>query len=321
MMADALELGFTPPYHWKSINDFLAARATPGIEVVHGERYRRTITMNGQHGIIEVAPVDSGRALAATIRFPDEAARPGIVGRIRRVFDLDADVGPIAAHLGADPLLGPLIAARPGLRVPGAWDGFELAVRAILGQQITVSGARRLIGRLVELLGEPLRASAGDIPGLAAVFPTPERVAAADLTVLGMPRARASAISQLAAVATADPNLFRRDGSLEAAITRLIALPGIGDWTAHYVAMRALREPDAFPAADVGLLRAMTGPDGRRPTPAALLARAEEWRPWRAYAAQHLWTELAADSALCAATSREAPVLPNDAGSGRMPLS
>ena len=298
-MAESLELGFTPPYDWKSINDFLAARAIPGIEVVDGERYRRTITMNGQNGIIEIAPVDSGRALAASIQFPEKAARPAIVGRIRRMFDLDADPGPIAAHLGADSVLEPLIAARPGLRVPGAWDGFELAVRAMLGQQITVSGARLLMGRLVELHGEPFRASGrGNTRGLSAVFPTPESVAAADLTVLGMPRARASAISRLAAVAAADPNLFRRDSSLVAAIERLTSLPGVGDWTAQYVAMRALREPDAFPAADVGLLRAMTEPDGLRPTPAALLARAQVWRPWRAYAAQHLWTELAADGAL-----------------------
>jgi AraC family transcriptional regulator of adaptative response / DNA-3-methyladenine glycosylase II len=240
--------------------------------------------------------------LAVTIQFPDATAQPAIVRRIRRMFDLDADVRAIAAHLATDPLLVPLVTARPGLRVPGAWDGFELAVRAMLGQQITVSGARRLVGRLVEAHGEPFRASAaGDGRGLSAVFPTPERVAAADLALLGMPRARAAAISRLAVVAATDSDLFRRGGSLDAAIARLTALPGVGHWTAHYVAMRALREPDAFPAADVGLLRAMTSPDGLRPTPAALLARAEAWRPWRAYAAQHLWTELAADGASSAA--------------------
>jgi len=295
-MAASLELEFTPPYDWRSINDFLATRAIPGIEVVEDDRYRRTISMNGQHGIIEVATVNGGRALVATIRFPDATAPSAIVQHIRRVFDLDADVGVIAAHLAVDPVLRPLVATRPGLRVPGAWDGFELAVRAMLGQQTTVSGARRLIGRLVESHGEPFRATAGDdFDGLSAVFPPPERVAAADLTLLGMPRARAAAISRMAAVAATNPNLFLRNGSLDAAIARLTALPGVGDWTAHYVAMRALREPDAFPAADVGLLRAMIGPDGLRPTPAALLARAEAWRPWRAYAAQHLWTELAAE--------------------------
>lgn len=303
-MAGSLQIDFRPPYDWKSINDFLAARAIPGIEVVGAGRYRRTIELGGQHGIVEVAPGAGGRALVATIRFPDgRAVQPEIDRRIRRVFDLDADVDAITAHLGADPLLGPLVAARPGLRVPGAWDGFELAVRAMLGQQITVSSARRLIGRLVDAHGEPFRMDGGgDLHGLSAVFPTPERLAAADLSRLGMPRARAAAISGLAAVAATHADLFRRDGSLDAAIARLTALPGVGDWTAHYIAMRALREPDAFPAADVGLLRAMTGPDGLRPTPAALLARAEVWRPWRAYAAQHLWTELAGSAAPHAAS-------------------
>lgn len=297
-MAGSLQLDFRPPYDWKSINVFLAARAIPGIEVVEEDRYRRTIELGGQHGIVEVAPWNGGNALAATIRFPDATAQPAILSRIRRVFDLDADVGAIAVHFAADPVLGPLVATRPGLRVPGAWDGFELAVRAMLGQQITVSSARRLIGRLVEAHGEAFRASpGGDIHGLSAVFPTPERVAAADLTLLGMPRARAAAISRMAAAAATDSDLFRRDGSLDSAIARLTVLPGVGDWTAQYVAMRALREPDAFPAADVGLLRAMSGPDGLRPTPTALLARAEVWRPWRAYAAQHLWTELAAEGA------------------------
>ncbi len=293
-----LDLDLRLPYDWKSINDFLAARAIPGVEVVEDDRYRRTIDLGGRHGTIEARPIRGRDFLAVTIQFSDATAQPAIVRRIRRVFDLDADVRAIAAHLATDPLLVPLVTARPGLRVPGAWDGFELAVRAMLGQQITVSGARRLIGRLVEAHGEPFRASgAGDGRGLSAVFPTPERVAAADLALLGMPRARAAAISRMAAVAATDSDLFRQDGSLDAAIARLTALPGVGNWTAHYVAMRALREPDAFPAADVGLLRAMTGPDGLRPTPAELLARAEAWRPWRAYAAQHLWTELAANGA------------------------
>jgi AraC family transcriptional regulator, regulatory protein of adaptative response / DNA-3-methyladenine glycosylase II len=314
----SIELAFAPPYDWHSMIAFLAARAIPNVEAVEDERYRRTIETDGRHGTIEVIPGGPGDALTATIRFPVASAVPTIIGRIRRVFDLDTDVDPICAHLAADPVLAPLVAARPGLRVPGAWDGFELAVRAMLGQQITVTGARLLIGRLVEAHGERLRSpSSGEAPGLSMVFPTTQRVASADLTRLGMPRARAAAISGIAAVAGADPDLFRPDGSLEAAIARLTALPGVGDWTAHYVAMRALRDPDAFPAADVGLLRAMAGPHGLRPTPAALLARAERWRPWRAYAAQHLWTELAAGGAKL----RESQVLPNDAGDVRMPLS
>ena len=315
--AFTLELAFKPPYDWNSMIEFLAARAIPTVEVVEDERYRRTIDVDGRHGTIEVIP-SRGDVLTATILFPDATAVPTIVGRIRRVFDLDAAAGVISAHLASDPILAPLVRARPGLRVPGAWDGFELAMKAMLGQQITVSGARLLIGRLVEAHGQRLRPrNGGAEPGLSAVFPTSERVANADLTRLGMPRARAEAISGMAAVAQADPDLFRPDVSLDASIARLTALPGVGDWTAQYIAMRALREPDAFPAADVGLLRAMTGPDGLRPTRAALLARAERWRPWRSYAAQHLWTEVAAGGA----KRRESRLLPNDAGDVRMPLS
>lgn len=276
------------------MRDFLAARAIPGVEVVEDDRYRRTIGLNGQHGTIEVAVVIGRDALAATIDIPDPRALPSVVRRIRRLFDLDADVGVIASHLEGDAWLGRLVRSRPGLRVPGAWDGFELAIRAILGQQITVAGARHLIGRLVRAYGEPLTQHAD---GLTTVFPTPERLGRADLSSLGMPRARAATIVGLAAAAAADPDLFRRDASLDAAVSRLTSLPGIGEWTAQYIAMRALREPDAFPAADVGLLRALTGPDGLRPTPAAVIARAEAWRPWRAYAAQHLWTSLADEKA------------------------
>jgi AraC family transcriptional regulator of adaptative response / DNA-3-methyladenine glycosylase II len=282
-----LTLGYAAPYDWPAMIEFLAARAIPGVEAVEAERYRRTIELDGCHGTVEVAPMAGRDALAATIRFGSVRALPAIVERLRRLFDLGADVGPIAAQLAEDAWLAPLIAARPGLRVPGAWDGFELAVRAVLGQQITVVAARRLADRLVATYGEPLACAGGE--KLSAVFPRPERLATADLTSLGIPRARAAALSTLAAAAAADARLFHPARDLDAAVAILRALPGIGEWTAHYVALRALREPDAFPAADIGLLRAMAA-HGVRATPAELLARAEAWRPWRAYAAQHLWT-------------------------------
>ncbi len=285
-----LTLSYAPPYDWPAMIGFLAARAIPGVEVVEPCRYLRSMDIDGCHGTVEVAPSTRRNALVATICFAAVRALPAIVERIRRVFDLGADVGTITAQLAEDPRLAPLIAARPGLRVPGAWDGFELAVRAILGQQITIGAARRLAAKLVAAHGEP---AAFDAPGLSAVFPRPERLAAAgpvSLASLGMPRARAAALVALARAAAADPHLFDADGDLDTAVARLRSLPGIGAWTAQYIAMRALREPDAFPAADVGLLRAMVGAGGARPSPAALLARAEAWRPWRAYAAQHLWT-------------------------------
>jgi AraC family transcriptional regulator, regulatory protein of adaptative response / DNA-3-methyladenine glycosylase II len=260
-----LTLGYAAPYDWRA--------------------------MIGCHGTIAVAPVPGRDALRVTVRIGTVRALPAIVARIRRVFDLGADVGTIAAQLAEDPSLAPLVAARPGVRVPGAWDCFELAVRAVLGQQITVAAARRLAGKLAAAYGEPLALAGTELaPALTTVFPRPERLAAADLARLGMPRRRAAALTALAAAAATDATLFRPDEDLDAAVTRLRAFPGIGEWTAQYIAMRALREPDAFPAADLGLLRAMTGADGVRPTPPGLLARAEGWRPWRAYAAQHLWT-------------------------------
>src|SRR5215470_8845052 len=169
-----LTLSYAAPYDWPAIIGFLAARAIPGIEVVEPERYRRTIEVDGCQGTIEVTRVRGRDALAATIRCADVQTLPAIVRRIRRVFDLDADVGTITAHLAKDPRLAPLVAARPGLRMPGAWDGFEMAVRAVLGQQITVTAARRLAGKLVAAHGQPLTAAGVELPpGLTAVFPRP----------------------------------------------------------------------------------------------------------------------------------------------------
>jgi AraC family transcriptional regulator of adaptative response / DNA-3-methyladenine glycosylase II len=288
-----LLLPYAPPYDWPAMIEFLAARAIPGVEMVGPACYRRSVALDGRHGTIEVAPASGHDALAATIHFPVLTALPAIVARIRRVFDLSADVRAIGAQLAKDAWLRRRVAARPGLRVPGAWDGFEMAVRAILGQQITVVAARQLAGRLVAAHGDAL----ADGGPLTRVFPEPVRLAEADLARLGMPRARAAAISALAAMAAADAKLLHAAQDLDSAVARLRALPGIGEWTAQYIALRALREPDAFPAADIGLLRAMADGDGTRPTPAALLVRAEAWRPWRAYAAQHLWTTSAAHAA------------------------
>ena len=288
----SLTLGYRPPYDWDAMLGFLAARAITGVETVSKGVYRRAIAIGDDIGTLAVSRA-SGDRLKVHIRFPRLSALPEILARTRRVFDLAAHPAAIAEHLARDPALAPLVAARPGLRVPGAWDGFELAVRAILGQQISVAAAVKLAGRIVAEHGEPLP-QAFQAPGLSRTFPSPERLAAADLSGLPMPGARIRALSSIAAASAADPALFGPRARLEDAIAALRALPGIGEWTAQYIAMRQLREPDAFPAADVGLMRALAGPDGVRPTAADLLARAEAWRPWRAYAALHLW---AADTA------------------------
>jgi len=300
----ALSLAYAPPYDWEAMLRFLALRAIPGVEEVADGRYRRSIALEGSQGWIEVARHKRRDALIAVIHGASVKALPGIVARIRRVFDLAADIGAIAAHLAQDARLKPLVAARPGLRVPGAWDGFELAVRAILGQQITVGAARGLAGKLVERHGRRL-AVAGAPASLTHAFPTPEALAGADIAALGMPRARAAALAGLPAAVAAEPGFFGASADLDAAIARLCALNGIGAWTAQYIAMRALREPDAFPAADIGLLRALADADGKRPSPAELLRRAEAWRPWRAYAAIHLWASEAPPAPRPIAVMRE----------------
>jgi AraC family transcriptional regulator of adaptative response / DNA-3-methyladenine glycosylase II len=292
-----VRLAYRAPYDWAGVIGFLAARAVPGVEAVDPNRYARTLKIEGAAGLVIVRRAE-GDALEAEIRLPKLEALPAVIARIRRVFDLAADPEPIGAHLAQDPALAPLVAARPGLRVPGAWDGFELAVRAVLGQQVTVTAARNLAAKLTEAYGEPLADPAAAALGLTHLFPTPERLAGQDIAVLGMPRARAAALQALARTVAADPAIFTPRADLQSAVTALSALPGVGPWTAQYIALRELRETDAFPQSDVGLLRAMTDPAGRRPSPEALLARAEAWRPWRAYAAQHLWAGDAAQADL-----------------------
>jgi AraC family transcriptional regulator of adaptative response / DNA-3-methyladenine glycosylase II len=292
-----LLLRFRPPYDWDSMLAYLETRAILGVEVVKNGRYRRTVELGGFIGTVEVAHLPQRQSLSVLIRFPDVSFLPAIVGRVRRVFDLGADIETIGAHLSRDPLLAPLVAKRPGLRAPGGWDGFELAVRAILGQQVSVVAACRLAGQLVALHGKPVSIDDGGCPMLSHVFPTAKRLATADLGNLGMPGARRAALKALAKTVAADPGLFRPFGTIEEAIARLRSIRGVGEWTAQYIALRALRETDAFPASDIGLLRG-AAIDGIRPTPADLLHRAEPWRPWRAYAAQHLWAAHTAISSI-----------------------
>jgi AraC family transcriptional regulator of adaptative response / DNA-3-methyladenine glycosylase II len=299
----SLLLYYRPPYDWPTMAAFLDARAIPGVEVVSNDRYARTIEIEGVHGVVAVEPT-SGHALRVTIRFPQLSALPTIIARVRRVFDLSADPQAINAQLAEDPVLAPLVTARPGLRVPGAWDGFELAVRAVLGQQVSVAAGVGLARKLVVRCGRALAGSGLSTKGLTHVFPRPEHVASADLTALGMPRKRAATLTSLAAAVVGDPHVLAAGRTLTQCVTQLRALSGIGEWTAQYIAMRELREPDAFPAGDIGLLRALTDSEGKRPTSGELLAMAERWRPWRAYAAQHLWAS---------GTSGASPELPTRA--------
>jgi AraC family transcriptional regulator of adaptative response / DNA-3-methyladenine glycosylase II len=286
-----LKLSFRPPFDWSFMVRFLAPRATPGVEEVHAACYRRTVSIDGAHGVVEVEPVPGANHLVARLRLSSAAGLIHVTERLRRIFDLGADPEPITAHLRGDPRIALHVAAFPGLRIPGAWDGFELAVRAILGQQVSVASATTLAGRLAAAYGEPLRIDriVDGSAGLQLVFPQPAVLARANLTNVGIPRARAAAINALADAVDSGALVLDASRGLEASVQTLSALPGIGEWTAQYVAMRALREPDAFPATDLGLRRALG--DGSRLVAAAdLLKAAEAWRPWRAYAAVYLWT-------------------------------
>lgn len=281
-----VRLRYRQPYDWPALLAYLSARAIGGVERVRDGTWSRVVRERGRVGTVEISHAPDDDALVATIRFPDVAALPTIVTRIRRLFDLDADVHAIGTHLVRDPLLAPLVRARPGLRVPGAWDGFELAVRAVLGQQVSVAAARRLVSELVRLAADGERPATSDAE-LARAFPTPGRVIAA-APRLRMPGSRQRALVAVAEAAAADARLFHPRETVEDTVARLRAVRGIGDWTAHYIALRAAREPDAFPATDAALVRVVAT---LLPTlgAAALARRAERWRPWRAYAAQHLW--------------------------------
>ena len=257
-----------------------AARATPGVEVVDDVSYRRTIAVDGQPGVIAVSRHDSGTALDVDVRFPDPRALLSIVERVRRVFDLGADPAVIAGHLRLDPLLRGALAQHPGIRTPGAWDGFELAVRAIVGQQISVRGATTLAGRLASLWGTAIEGGAG----LVRLFPTPMQLMQAGIERAGVMPARADTIRSLAHAVASGGIVLDARADVSATVAALRALPGIGAWTAEYVAMRALGEPDAFPSGDL-VLRRMAGDLSAR----ALDRRSDAWRPWRAYAVMLLW--------------------------------
>ena len=273
-------LSYRPPYDWNSVLAFLRARATPGVEVVDDVSYRRTIVVDRQPGVIAVSRHDSGTALDVDVRFPDPRALLSIVERVRRLFDLGADPAVIAGHLHLDPLLRGLLARHPGIRTPGAWDGFELAVRAIVGQQISVRGATTLAGRLASLWGTAIDGGAG----LMRLFPTPMQLMHAAVERAGVMPARADTIRSLARAVASGAIVLDSRTDVRATVAALLAVPGIGTWTAEYVAMRALGEPDAFPSGDL-VLRRMAGDLTAR----ALDRRSDAWRPWRSYAVMLLW--------------------------------
>jgi len=296
-----VRLPYRPPLYAAGLLDFLAARAVPGVEEVRDGSYVRSLRLPHGSGTIELTPQDGH--VRCALRLDDLRDLGPAVHRARRLLDLDADAVEVDAGLGADPLLRPLVAGTPGRRLPGTVDGPELAIRAVLGQQVSVAGARTLTGRLVARYGTRLAVPIGTVTHL---FPSPEQLAAADPADLPLPRRRARTLTALAA-ALARGSVTVDDGADRAAAREaLLALPGVGAWTADYVAMRALGDPDVFLPTDLGVRRALRHL-GQLASGPAVAALAERWRPWRSYALLHLW-----------AAGPRPPARPTPQGSARL---
>jgi AraC family transcriptional regulator, regulatory protein of adaptative response / DNA-3-methyladenine glycosylase II len=279
-----LRLPTRAPFDGEALVEFLGARAVPGVEEVVGGTYRRTVSLPRGIGIVALTPFAD--QVDCELRLEDLRDLSAAVQRCRRLFDLDADAPAVVEQLGSDPILGPLVAAAPGRRIPGTVDGAELAVRAVLGQQVSVAGARTLAGELVAAIGQPLPSPDG---GLTHLFPAPAAVAVADPSLLRMPTIRRLALLNMAAAIHRGQLCLDVGADRAEAVVALQQFPGIGPWTAAYVAMRALGDPDVFLESDLGVRRALEHL-GQPGDPVSAAALAERWRPWRAYAVQHLWS-------------------------------
>lgn len=278
-----LRLAYRPPYDWNHLRDFLATRALPGVERVDARGYARSVACAGGHAFISVAPVPDRDALQLRVTGAAPQALLQIASTARRVFDLAADPARINQELAKDNLIGSLVRSRPGLRIPGAWEPFECAVRAVLGQQVSVAAGRTFAARLVERAG---RTITGGGEALTHLFPTPAQVVSASLAGLGLTQARAAALQALAgAVLDGRVDFGASAAELMAALS---GLPGIGPWTAQYVLLRALGEPDALPSGDL-VLRRMAAPTKVLLSGRQLDERSRSWQPWRGYAVLHLW--------------------------------
>ena len=281
----ALRLPFRPPLDWDGMLAFLATRAIGGVETVSEATYRRTVTVEGLPALLEWTRGGPDH-LRLTAHLGAWGGLIHVAQRARRVFNLDFDLEGARAHLAGDPILGPLLAARPGARPPGIWEPFEAGVRAIVGQQVSVAGARTIVTRLVARLGTPVP-GLGRL-GLTHLFPEPPALLAGDLSGLGLTRARAAALRAFADAVTAGAVALEGTASLDQLVGSLTQVPGLGPWTAQYIALR-LGEPDAFPATDLGVRRALAGQLGRPVSHATVREISAAWQPWRGLAAVHLW--------------------------------
>jgi AraC family transcriptional regulator of adaptative response / DNA-3-methyladenine glycosylase II len=291
----SVRLPWRKPFDWNGITDFLAGRATPGVEQVSDNCYLRTVSVQDEVGVIECCADPDGESVRLTVHGIATQNLFYLVQKVREIFDLDAPVADIAAVLQEDPQLAAIMKTSPGIRVPGAWDGFELTIRAILGQQVSVKAATTMSGRIAARYGEKaaipesVRSKMPDVE-LSRLFPTPEKLSRARFNDIGLVRSRAETIRRVAQAVCNGSLVFDNAQDPEEFKNSLTSIKGIGDWTAQYVAMRALKFPDAFPASDLGLLKAV----GEKNISGVknLRGRAEAWRPWRSYAALLLWNSL-----------------------------
>lgn len=282
-----LQLGYRPPYDWEAMLQFLAGRAIREVEFVSGGAYSRTVRLGNHTGWIKVSNAPAKNALQVEFTHSLTPVLPALLGRLRHVFDLTARPDIISAHLMHDPALKKSVMQSPGLRVPGAFDGFEMAVRAILGQQITVQAATKIACRYAEAFGEKIETP---FPELNRLSPQASRVTRAtldDIASLGIIRTRAACILSMAEAIRRGALLLAPGANPELTIAQLVALPGIGPWTAHYIAMRALRWPDAFPKEDIAVRNKLGGVTAKQAE-----EMSQAWHPWRSYAVLHAWNSL-----------------------------
>ena len=281
-------LNYRPPFDWQAMLSFFKLRQLPGIELVDDNRYRRSITLGEIAGWIEVTDIKDKDALKLTVALSDLSVLDQVITKVRKLFDLDADMSVIHQHLATDPLLAKQIAQNPGIRLPGCWDIFEFSIRAILGQQISVKAATTYAGRIADKYGQTLNQQH---PELHKCFPTVNDLETADFEQLGLTQSRIDTLKRWVTFYQANQVLFSHYQSLADLTDKLVAIKGIGPWTVNYLAMRGLSDPNAFPASDLGVIKALNI-EGKKPNVKQILARADKWQPWRAYATLYLWLSL-----------------------------
>ncbi len=288
-----LNLPYKSPFHWEAVLDYFHGRAIPGVEVIHNSAYSRAVEIDGHISFIRIKPSHRESHLAVTFyELPNQQLSSAEV-RVRDMFDLDAEPLSISSHLSKDPYLASIISRYPGLRLLGCWDAFELSVRAVIGQQVTLKAASTILGRLTHRFGQPI--SKPPIPWITHVFPGADVLAQTRITGLGIPGKRAEALKHLAEKVRSRCILF--DGSMDVdhVVHRLREIPGIGPWTTDYISMRGMRDPDAFPQTDLVIKKILERLKNNENPGTDINRRINSWRPWRAYAAMYLWKAYSVD--------------------------